>query len=191
MAVIDPATAGRGTLRLFFALWPDKAACDAITAIAREVAAAGKGKAPPPANIHLTLAFVGDVATDRVDALGPIGTAAALAVAPFTLTLDRVGGFRDAGIAWLGTTTAPPPLGELARQLRAGLRAERFPVDRRAFAAHVTLARKCGAPPARARRVDPVTWSVDALTLVASRLAPGGSRYHTLTEWPLGPPAEG
>jgi len=175
-------------LRLFFAIWPDTAARDAIVALSREIAAARQGKTPPPANVHLTLAFVGDVVLDRVDALAPVGAAAASAVAPFRLELDRVGAFRDTGIAWLGATTMPAPLAELARQLRAGLAAQRFPVERRAFAAHVTLARNCRTALPRARPIQPVSWAVDSLTLVASQLAAGGSRYHTLSEWPLGPP---
>ncbi len=176
-------------LRLFFALWPDEDTGSALAALAREVAAAQGGKPPPPANMHLTLAFLGDVSHERVDALAPIGAAAAQAVPPFSLILDRVGGFRDKDIAWLGTATMPAALGELARQLRKGLAGDRFPVERRAFAAHVTLARNCRTALPRARRIEPVSWPVQALTLVVSQLAAGGSRYHTLTTWPLGPPS--
>ncbi len=174
------------TVRLFYALSPDAAARDAIAVLARDVARRSGGRAPRPENAHLTLAFLGDVAPDRVDALAVIGAAAARAVAPFALTLDRLGGFRDGGIAWLGAERAPAPLAELARRLGEGLAADGFRVERRPFAAHVTLARKCRAPPKR-ERVAAVTWHVDALSLVASQPAAGGSRYHTLTEWTLGP----
>ena len=173
-------------LRLFFAIWPDAAAGEATAALAREVAAARRGKPPPALNAHLTLAFLGGIAPDRVDALADIGAAAARAAVPFALTLDRLGGFRDGGIAWLGAEPVPAPLADLARALREGLSEHRFPVERRPFAAHVTLARKCRILPAR-EGVAPVTWHVDTLSLVASQLAAGGSRYHNLAEWRLGP----
>jgi 2'-5' RNA ligase len=173
-------------LRLFFALWPDAAARDAIAVLARDVRRRCDGRVPRPENVHLTLAFLGDVAPDRVDALAVVGAAAAGAVPPFVLTLDRLGGFRDAGIAWLGTDRAPAPLAELARRLAEGLAADGFRVERRPFAAHVTLARKCRAPPPQRERVAAVSWPVDALSLVASQPAAGGSRYHTLGEWTLG-----
>ena len=173
-------------VRLFYALWPDAAARDAIAVLARDVERRCGGRAPRPENAHLTLAFVGEVAPDRVEALAAIGAAAADAGAPFALKLDRLGGFRDAGIAWLGAERAPAALGALVRRLGDELAANQFRVERRPFAAHVTLARKCRAPPSR-ERVAAVTWRVDALTLVASQPAAGGSRYHTLAEWTLGP----
>jgi 2'-5' RNA ligase len=188
MAMTRTATARReASVRLFFAIWPDPAACDAIVALAREIAAERQGKTPPRSNVHLTLAFVGDVALDRADTLAPIGAAAAQAAAPFRLSLDRVGGFRDAGIAWLGAADVPAPLATLVSQLREGLGAARFPVERRPFVAHVTLARKCATHAGRARRVAPVSWEVDTLALVASQLRARGARYQTLVEWPLGP----
>ncbi len=47
-------------------------------------------------------------------ALCEIGAAASHATIPFTMTLDRIGGFRDAGVAWLGADVAPPELERLA-----------------------------------------------------------------------------
>jgi len=171
-------------LRLFFALWPDDTARRAISALAREVARRAEGRATRTETIHLTLAFLGDVETDRVLALAAIGEAAANAAPPFELRLDLVGGFREARIAWLGTEPVPGPLAALSGVLNKCLAAEEFRVDRRPFAAHVTLARKCRSVPRR-ESVEPVDWTVDRLTLIASELAADGSRYRTHAEWPL------
>jgi len=179
-----PTTGERGTLRLFFALWPDPAARVAIAALAREVAERTGGRATRERTIHLTLAFLGDVNPDRVPALAGIGDAAARAAPPFALKLDLVGGFREARIAWLGAEPVPAPLAAVAAVLNKCLAAEDFRVDRRPFAAHVTLARKCRSMPPRAN-VEPVDWPVDRLSLVASELASGGSRYRIHAEWPL------
>jgi len=172
------------SLRLFFALWPDAAARDAMAALARDVAQRTSGRATRVDTIHLTLAFVGDVSSDRVPALAEIGDTAARAAPPFALTVDVIGGFREARVAWLGTEPVPTLLAALASRLNASLAAAGFRVDRRPFAAHVTLARHCRLVPPRGI-VAPVAWHVDRLSLVASELGSGGSRYRTQAEWPL------
>ena len=169
---------------MFYALWPGEEARRTLLALAKDVAASARGRAPPPQNVHLTLAFVGEVAAERLPALRAIGAQAASAVPPFALRFDRVGTFRDSGIAWLGTAAAVPALQALVEGLAAGLAADGFPVERRPFRAHVTLARRCARPPV-AGDVPAVVWPVEAFTLTASELAPGGSQYRTLAEWPL------
>lgn len=171
--------------RVFFAVWPDAATHGAIAALSRETAIRAGGKAPPPSNLHLTLAFVGDVQTERLAALQAIGGEAARATPPFTLTLDRLGGFRDAGIAWLGATPAPPELDGLVRRMRGALGAAGFPVDARPFRVHVTLARRCRNR-VRAAAIAPIAWRVERLTLCASDLGGEASRYRDLAAWPLG-----
>src|SRR5258705_4553433 len=97
-------------LRTFFALWPDASACERIATLARDVVSRAGGRAPRSENIHLTVAFVGNVALDRIAALKRIGASAARAVAPFTLELDRLGAFHHAGIAWFGAEVLPVEL---------------------------------------------------------------------------------
>src|SRR5207247_310401 len=76
------------TLRVFFALVPDAATQALLDVLARDVAARAGGRAIVGANIHLTLAFVGDVDPDRIDVLREI--AIALPRDAFVLTLGRV-----------------------------------------------------------------------------------------------------
>jgi RNA 2',3'-cyclic 3'-phosphodiesterase len=172
-------------LRTFFAVWPDASARDALAPVAREVAGS-QGRAQPSRNLHLTLAFLGDVAATRVPALSAIGLAAAAAVSPFQLTLDHTGNFRRTGIAWVGASTQPPELAELVRQLRDALEAEGYAMERRVFQPHVTLARRCRGP-VTVPLVTPIAWHVGRIALNASELARGGSRYRELATWPLGP----
>jgi 2'-5' RNA ligase len=172
------------TLRVFFAFWPDASAHDRIAAAARDVVRRAGGRAPPPENHHLTVAFVGDLASERLAALQRVGATAARAVAPFVLALDRLGAFHHMGIAWLGTDDVPPELSHLVGALRDGLAANAFPVERRRFRAHVTLARRCG--PLATAAIAPVAWRVERMTLNASQLLPAGSIYRELAAWPLG-----
>lgn len=172
------------TLRTFFALWPDAATRDVMAAMARDVARRAGGRAPRVENHHLTLAFVGEVAVQRIDALERIGAAASRSVAPFMLTLDRLGEFHHTGIAWLGAGTLPVQLERLVGALRNGLAADAFPVERRRYQAHVTLVRRCETvAPAT---IAPVAWRVERVTLIASELLPAGSRYRELAAWPIG-----
>lgn len=169
---------------MFFALWPDPAARVALAALSRDAAGRAQGRAPTPENLHLTLAFLGDVALPRIVALRAIGLAVASAAAPFRLTLDQAGTFRDAGIAWAGATVMPPELERLVQLLSGALANEGFRTERRAFHAHVTLARRCRRP-AGVDIAAPITWNVERLMLNVSDTLPGGPRYRALADWPL------
>lgn len=183
MTVAQPGIAPPSTHRVFFALWPDAPARAALARLAQEVAHHAHGKPPRDDNLHITLAFVGPVAHDRLDALERIGREAAAGVAPFELALERIGG-TGFGIAWLSPDGLPPPLAALHAALAAGLSREGFAVERRMFRPHLTLARHC-ARAAQRGAVVPVRWTVDRLTLVESTLAAGGSRYRDVVQWRL------
>ena len=172
------------SLRLFFALWPSPGARDALAMLAREVSVETQGRAPATANLHLTLAFIGSAPATRVGALQAAGQRAVMGVSPFTLTLDRIGAFRRAGVAWIGASMIPPQLDHLVRQLSDALAAQGFASERRAFEAHVTLARHC-LRMTGPRVPEPISWTPARLTLVASDLSPEGPRYRELAGWAL------
>ena len=164
--------------RLFFAIWPDAAARERLAALAVEVAAVAQGKPVPAENLHLTLAFLGEVAPERAEALPAI--AAALGAPAFTLRFDRVGSFPRARVAWAGCANPPPGLVHLQAGLSKGLAKGGFALEDRPFAPHLTLARKAkvALPPAR---IEPLHWKVGELALVASR----AGRYETVAAWRL------
>jgi 2'-5' RNA ligase len=181
------APKGATTLRVFFALWPDADARDRLATLAQDVAARTNGRAPPPANLHVTLAFVGEVSAERIEALRAIGASVATGVSPFVLTLDCAGTFRGTGVAWAGTSSLPPPLAQLGRDLTDALAAQGFAIERRAFSPHLTLARRCKSP-GLASLAAPVGWTVTRLALDASEPGSGAPRYRELASWPLGVP---
>jgi 2'-5' RNA ligase len=167
--------------RLFFALWPDEAARQKLQALASGVALVAEGKPVPGDKIHLTLAFLGELASDRQEeamraAQDTHGTA-------FTLGLDRVGSFRRARVAWAGTSEAPRPLLDLQAMLAAKLAERGFELEEREFAPHLTLARKV-ARPLPAASIAPIPMQASALALVRSEAGTG--RYTTLESWALG-----
>jgi 2'-5' RNA ligase len=56
--------------------------------------------------------------------------------------------------------------------------------DDRPFQAHMTLLRKVNRPPA-ALTIDPIPWSVERFSLIASVPTEGGVVYRELRSWPL------
>ena len=166
--------------RLFFALWPDEAARQALADVAATLAARVRGRPVPATKIHLTLAFLGEIAADRVQAAREVGT---IVRSPgFDLVLDCVGSFRASQVAWAGSTRVPPELVGLHAGLTAELRSLGFTLEDRPFAPHVTLARRISkaVPPAP---MPPLEWLARELTLVRSDAGTG--RYDVLEGWPL------
>ena len=113
----EPGPRSGPPLRIFFALWPDAGARDALSALARDTAAQTGGRAPSAGNLHLTLAFLGDVAAARIAALHALGPAVAAAVPPFTLDARsgrRVRRWRNGMGGRLGTAARPRAAGAVA-----------------------------------------------------------------------------
>ena len=167
--------------RLFFALWPDEPARAALAPLARRVALEGGGRAVPGANLHLTLAFLGDVPQDRVDAAK--AAASGIRGDRFELVLDRTGAFRRSGVGWAGPAKAPGELVTLQSALDSALRASGFALEDRPFAPHLTLARKLVRPVATTQ-IEPVAWRVTRFALVASAREKGA--YRDVAIWELG-----
>jgi RNA 2',3'-cyclic 3'-phosphodiesterase len=176
--------AGASSLRLFFALHPDSNACHSLAALAADVARATGGRAPRTENLHVTVAFLGDVQQERVANVEAIGALSAAAAEPFVLTLERIGLFRNAGIAWAAPDEIPAALLRIVETLREALQAAGLRVERRAFRPHVTLARRCAGPLSGAE-MPRIAWRVDALALMASETLPEGPRYRELKCWSL------
>jgi 2'-5' RNA ligase len=87
-------------------------------------------------------------------------------------------------ILWVGPQRRPAPMARLARELGKALRRADFALERRPFAAHVTLIRKARTP----RALPPlpkVDWPVDEFVLVRSLLSNEGAQYAVLERFPL------
>lgn len=166
--------------RLFFALWPGRAA-PALARLGADVALVSEGKPVPSEKIHLTLAFLGEVEAARLaDARD---AARGVAFEPFSFALDRVGSFRAARVAWAGAAVTPEPIAALQSALAARLHSAHFRREERPFAPHATLARRTRRAVALAT-IDPIAWRVDAFTLVRSETGKG--RYEVLEEYRAG-----
>jgi 2'-5' RNA ligase len=146
---------------------------------------------PRPASLHVTLKFLGEIETARVEALSSAARAAAAALAPFELSVEGAGTFPASGAArvlWLGIRDETGQLARLQRQLEDECEAAGFRRESRAFKPHLTLARLRPSTDALAvseahRRTPfgPHRFRASELVVLRSELAPGGSRYTPLS----------
>jgi len=179
----NPGMTAPATQRLFFALWPDARARARLARLAAEVAHHAQGRAPHGESLHVTVAFLGSVAAERLPGVLRAGEVAGRCADPFELALERMGGTAY-GIAWLAPGDIPEPLRALHAALAEALASAGFPRERRMFRPHVTLARDC-VRAAQRGAIVPIGWTAERLALVASTPASGGSSYRDVASWPL------
>lgn len=192
-------------MRLFVAVYPPRAAVDDLTAqVARlrvgAASAAGTNvRLADPANAHLTLAFLGEVADDR---LVDVESALGLAAETFRNGRERsprlrLGGGGSFGrgrftVLWVDVQGDAEGLAVLVRLIRLRLRRARLPHDEKPFRAHLTIAR----PGDRIDRADVLAdretlheylgpeWPAEELVLVRSHPGPRPT-YDRLAAWPI------
>ncbi|MGY0156871.1 RNA 2',3'-cyclic phosphodiesterase [Edwardsiella tarda] len=169
--------------RLFFALALPATLQQSLIQWRAQHFPAEAGRPIAAANLHLTLAFLGDVGPAQQRQL--IAGAERIRQAPFSLTLDDAGQWPRAGVVWLGLRRAPRGLIQLAELLRSqaarcGCQQSTLP-----FHPHITLLRHAyqavAIPPANFR------WQVEIsqFALFRSQRIQGRTHYQSLASWPL------
>ena len=173
------------TARVFFALWPPPEVARQLSAVANSFAQCAGGRATREATVHLTLAFLGDVAVERLPDLER--AARNVRAEAFDLTLDQFGLWHHNRIFWAGCSVVPPALVELTGALSAALQAVGLEVAdaRRNFTPHVTLVRKVKTLDAPLPPGQMLSWRCTKFVLVRSQLSASGASYQTLAEFPL------
>jgi 2'-5' RNA ligase len=162
-------------VRLFFAAWPP-----AQTAVALHAWAEGvEGRAVAPENIHLTLAFLGEA-----DAAKAIAAAKRVHGRRHELPIEEARFWKKNQIVWAGPRETPVELDSLVKSLLLELYRDQFILERRRFAAHVTLLRRARAP-AALPPLPRVAWPVQEFVLVGSRSSSRGSTYEPVEHFPL------
>ena len=145
-----------------------------------------------PDRMHLTLAFLGDVTTEFVQAAQRPLQVAAAGHRPFYAQLVRLGAFGSPGrsrVVWLGVKTGADRLRSLRATVVGALETVGFKPEFRAFNPHLTLGRlrvprDVSRLLAQEFRCDP--YGIDRFVLFESVLTPQGPQYTRLAEFPLG-----
>jgi 2'-5' RNA ligase len=193
---------GEPSRRLFVALEPPDPVRRRIAALQAELRraagpAAGELRWVDPANVHLTLQFLGAVPAERVGAIEGALAAAAAPGRPLALEVKGAGAFpsaRRARVVWLGLAGDLAPLAALVAVVGRGLAPLGYAPEERPFSPHLTLGRArdgrgaAGVAGALAAvsAADGVAWRAAELVLFESHLSPKGARYEAVARLPLG-----
>lgn len=176
----------RKSIRLFFALWPDEMLRLRLVDTLGLLHKTMSGKWVRPENLHITLAFLGEVDAERLPDAVRVGTETI--AAGFVLTLDRIEFWPRNGVICLAASDTPQALNALAGSLAGRLNGAGFAMEKRGFRAHVTLARKGQSDRRRIELPEPLAWRVDGFCLVESQLTREGSVYMRRGAWSLQAP---
>lgn len=135
------------------------------------------------ANMHLTLAFLGEVSAEKQRALAAM--AGRIRQPGYTLHLDDAGQWLRSRVVWLGTRQPPRGLLQLANMLRAQAARSGCYQSPQPFHPHLTLLRNAGqAVPIPAPGFH---WEIPVteFALYESRFTGGRTRYTSLQRWTL------
>ncbi|HYF47767.1 MAG TPA: RNA 2',3'-cyclic phosphodiesterase [Planctomycetota bacterium] len=143
--------------------------------------------------IHLTLAFLGDVEVSKIEA-AKADLAGCCGCGPMDLSLESVGcfpNFKRPSVIWIGVEGQVAALSALAASIRTKLASYCERPEKKPFNAHLTIARTKEAPFRELARIgasiqsmqmEPLgSWRADEVHLVRSELLREGARHTVLS----------
>ena len=99
---------------------------------------------PSPDSIHLTLKFLGNISSDKIDSIATVMSGVTRAHSAFALTVGPAGTFPNrasARVIWIGVQGDLNKLSQLQQHVEDAFEALGFARDRRGFNPHLTVAR--------------------------------------------------
>jgi len=183
-------------VRLFIAVSPDQACRARLAQDLAPLLAEPGVRWVRPEQLHITLAFLGEVDAARREGIVAAVTPVVARHRAFEGRLAGSGAFPNwqrPRVIWLGFNP-PEALLALGTDVQRTCAAIGFPMDR-AFRPHLTIGRMQSVPAAAARahvrdavaRIGgPYPFPVSRVELVHSVLGSGGSRHTVIHEFPLG-----
>ena len=164
-------------MRLFVAINLNDEIKDALCGVEKELQAAGaKGNFSKRENLHLTLAFLGEVEQNRVKAVRDAMNRAEFE--PFTLEVASAGRFKreEGDILWIGLG-ASKALAALQASLVKELKAGGFAPDDKPFRPHLTIGRKITGAGRIPESANGLSQRVESIELMLSERINGKLTY--------------
>jgi 2'-5' RNA ligase len=150
-----------------------------------------------PANIHLTVKFLGPVAPSRIAGIRQAVERAVRSCSPFEVEVAGTGCFpspRNPKVLWVGLSHVPNQLLQLQQSVEDELARAGFPRESKRFSPHLTIGRvrsPRGASAVAERLIasafDPLAFSATQVIVMRSDLNPSGSVYTHQALIQLGP----
>ena len=179
-------------IRIFIAIDLPEFMRTAIRTIQTDIRSSGfKARLTRPENVHLTLKFLGDVDTHRIEKINAAIKIAVKEIAPINLGGRSLGVFpnsRRPRVLWMGLFGQIGALLRLQKKIDAQLALLGFAKEKRTFTGHLTIGRIKGKAPLR--QVNRILtqyetfatepFAVKEVILFKSQLTPDGSIYTRL-----------
>jgi 2'-5' RNA ligase len=165
------------SVRLFFALWPDTDVTAQLAGAADKLTMRSPARLVNPKNYHVTLAFIGEVASARLAVLQQTGRS--LRAPGFDISFDSMEYWPASQVVVAAAREIPSGLMDLWTQLHDALA-----MPRMRFRAHVTLARKVTQAPVL-QAMSPISWRATSFGLVRSETGGAESSYTVVDTWQL------
>jgi len=132
-------------MRAFIAITLSQEVKDTLSGLQKELRATGADvKWVAPANIHLTLKFLGEIDDAQQETAAGILDDAAAAQRPFRIRLSSLGAFPKAyapRVVWAGIDTGAIEAGTIASLLEYACAKMAIAKEERPFSSHITLGR--------------------------------------------------
>lgn len=169
-------------MRLFFGLKPDpQTALDIIDW--RERSLPPMARPVPVDNLHVTLAFLGEVEERYLEELFDL--ADQVRSGQFELRINQLGFWSKPKILWIGPDETSQTVYQLAKMLGNVRRRMGFRADKKEFLPHITIARRCEMPPPASVLKPDFSIYFDRFTLFESSRIKSGLYYRPVQDWPL------
>lgn len=162
-------------MRCFLAAWPDaetRRRCAALVDAVR--AHAVHGRTMRPENLHLTLAFIGELPDDAGARVA--GECRRLPDVACDWQLDAIGWFVRPRVLYAGGALTPA-LARVADTARGLLDRMGIGYDRKPFVPHVTLLRDVKRYDGPRTVEPPIAWPIGAIALYRAGRDEAGARY--------------
>ena len=172
-------------MRLFFALEPARETALQIADWRDRQFPASAARPVPIANLHITLAFIGELPPPRLERLLQAVDDWRDRPRSASLHMDCTGYWQRPGIYWLGPREWPQQLEKLARRLGAISGQVGGRQEKRRFQPHVTLFRGCREAPPQPAQEPSFVFAYHHFTLFESRQGKRGVSYQPLADWAL------
>ncbi|WP_299019046.1 RNA 2',3'-cyclic phosphodiesterase [uncultured Photobacterium sp.] len=145
------------------------------------------GHRVPNSNLHLTLAFLGQVNPEQKTQLSAL--AKQIVIPPFSLSCSTFRYWKRSKILWLGSENVPEPLYRLASELKQAALQVGLTQDERDYAPHITLKKQVPRRPEPMPDSPIFTFHFQHFGLYISQPCQttygSGVEYRCLQQWPL------
>lgn len=178
-------------MRAFIAVYPPLEIRENLLQKAQDLLPGNEFRWAKPANVHLTLKFLGDIGEESLTGLQESLDAVCKRHEQFEVVPRGIGAFpspRKARIVWAGVDKGADALRTLVEDLEGPLSVLGFEREKREFKPHITLGRSRNRPgmlPSGTESVTAPGFSARRVELVESFLGADGATYSTLSEHPL------